>query len=144
MKTGLCWSTLRNRNIKCVPAWLAPDLKVEVYQYEINCTQAAYDMVLHNVNHQDRTVDVYYQDDPHQEVHTVSYRYIAPISYRIRRAEYSLGSLVEVYYRVDNDSPWGWWTATITAANDTSYTVKYLDSTVDTVLRLNVRGAIFV
>jgi len=142
MKLSKCWSIIRNNNIN-QQQWLNPDYKIEVYQHDINQSYSAYEMVIHAVDHSERTVQVFYHDDPKHILYTVSYRYIAPITYRMIGAEYSVGTLVEVYYRVDDESPWGWWSAVVTECLDTEYVVQYLDNELATVSRLNVRAAIF-
>ena len=132
----------RGSNKAYCPEWLFPDAKIEVYQYELNGTFSAYEMVVHEI--ESDVVQVFYHDDPETILYSVSKMFIAPITYRIKDAMYGVGENVEVYYRVDDESPWGWWSAVIVEIHEDSYTVKYMDGDVqDKVSKIDVRKAVF-
>jgi len=124
------------------PSWLFMDVKIEVYQYELNGTYSAYEMVVHEID-QD-VVQVFYHDDPKAILYPVSKMCIAPITYRIKDALYGVGENIEVYYRVDDESPWGWWSATILEIKEDTYKVQYAGTKEqDEVSKIDVRKAIF-
>lgn len=74
---------------------------------------AIYEMIVHSVNKTQRTLQVFFEDDGQQKLYTVPFKGIAPLRSPLRSAVFSPGSNVEVRYRIDVDSPWGWWPAKI-------------------------------
>ena len=141
MKPSKWCSFFRNKHNTHTPEWLRPDYKVEVYQYDLNGTYSAYEMVVHDIGTD--TIRVFYHDDSKAILYTVSKMFIAPITYRIKDAIYSVGEHIEVYYRVDDESPWGWWSAVITAIDEDMYLVTYPGGEEEIESRMNTRKAVF-
>lgn len=96
--------------------YLYPDDRVEVLMDTIDDNpDAIYEVVIHDFDDEKRELSVFFEDDPErpQKLHKVSYDSIAPVHSAIRDARFSPGDTVEVKYRVDDESPYGWWIATI-------------------------------
>ena len=93
--------------------FLHEDHTVEVHVGEIDGVDAIYEMVVHKIDEENRTVEVFFWDDPKQELHTVTFMQIAPVRSPLRNITFKRGETVEVKYRVDDSSPWGWWIGTI-------------------------------
>ena len=70
-------------------------------------------MAIDDINYTERTLQVYFDDDPAQRLYTVPFKAVAPIRSSLRSARFSPGTQVEVKERIDSESPYGWWPACI-------------------------------
>ena len=79
----------------------------------IDKVDAIYEMVIYEINEEEKTLQVFFMDDPKQELHTVSFMEIAPVRGPLRNGVFQKGQPIEARYRVDEDSQWGWWAGVI-------------------------------
>ena len=109
------------------------DEKIEVSMQNIdNNPDAIYEMVVHENHGESKEFSVFFDDDDTerpQKLFKVHYNETAPVHSAMRDAMFSPGDTVEVNYRVDQDSRWGWWTATIKETTEKGYIVEFPDKT---------------
>ena len=94
-------------------SFLCEDHTVEVHMQDIEKVDAIYEMVIYEINEEAKTVKAFFLDDSKQELHTVSFMAIAPMRGPLRNGVFQKGQSIEARYRVDEDSPWGWWAGVI-------------------------------
>lgn len=98
-------------------SFLCPEFRVEVHMFFLKNPDipddVIYEMIVHSVDKSRRVLQVFFEDDSQQTLYTVPFKAIAPIRSPMRGSQFSPGTNVEVRYRIDADSPWGWWPARI-------------------------------
>lgn len=119
-------------NQRQILSFLCEDHAIEVYMGDIENTDSIYEMIVHKIDEESRTVDVFFWDDPEQKIYTVSFTQVAPVRSCMKNAVFQTGQIVEARYRIDDSSPWGWWIGKITeiiyepnTTNVTHYMIEF-------------------
>ena len=99
-----------NKYTQSLPQSLSLDDFIEVYAPYLNDPSldemVSYPMVIDSIH--TNTITVFFDDAP-QKLYTVPFKATAPVHGEIRGAVFSVGSLIDAKYRVDSDSPFGYW-----------------------------------
>jgi hypothetical protein len=78
-----------------------------------NARTSAYECVVNHIDVDAQRAHIFFDDDPVRRVIMVSLNQLAPPSYPVTDAVIREGDHVEVRWRTDADSPYGWWSGRV-------------------------------